>query len=130
MYQSRFSLVPRGYGRTSYHLHETLHRGLIPIHIYSDVPWVPYPERVEEVGFITNMTGLPALLSRLLTMSDDEVRQREQGALELAKSHFSAYPVMQQMSRFMMGNATDLVCQGLPRTIRDEDEKYPAPREP
>ena len=34
MADSRLSLSPRGYGRTSYHLVETLQMGLLPIHVY------------------------------------------------------------------------------------------------
>jgi hypothetical protein len=34
MRNSRFSLVPRGFGRTAYHLMETIQMGLIPVYIY------------------------------------------------------------------------------------------------
>eukprot|EP00669_Euglena_mutabilis_P006731 TRINITY_DN2235_c0_g1_i1.p1 TRINITY_DN2235_c0_g1~~TRINITY_DN2235_c0_g1_i1.p1 ORF type:complete len:151 (+),score=16.00 TRINITY_DN2235_c0_g1_i1:559-1011(+) len=36
MADSRVSLVPRGWGRTAYHLAETIQMGLIPVYIYSD----------------------------------------------------------------------------------------------
>eukprot|EP00913_Durusdinium_trenchii_P016395 g15411.t1 len=39
---SKVSLCPRGYGRTAFHLFEILQLGLIPVHVYLDIPWVPY----------------------------------------------------------------------------------------
>ena len=66
MAESRTSLVPRGNGRTSFHLAETLHMGLVPIYVYSDTPWLPYrAERFSDVGFSIALAELPALLQRL-----------------------------------------------------------------
>merc|ERR1719199_1447134 len=36
MADSRFSLCPRGFGRTAFHVFEALRMGLVPIHIYTD----------------------------------------------------------------------------------------------
>mmetsp|Transcript_27170 Transcript_27170/g.76402 ORF Transcript_27170/g.76402 Transcript_27170/m.76402 type:complete len:652 (-) Transcript_27170:71-2026(-) len=47
MSKSCFSFCPRGYGRTSYHVVETWQMGLIPIHVYSDIPWIPYRDLVQ-----------------------------------------------------------------------------------
>ena len=50
MAESKFSLCPRGYGRTFYHVVETsLHMGLIPIHVYhkGDRPCLPYEDLTE-----------------------------------------------------------------------------------
>ncbi|CAE8586295.1 unnamed protein product [Polarella glacialis] len=59
MTSSRFSMNPRGYGRTSYHLAETLQMGLTPIHLYIDIPWALYMDLYQKagIGFNTNITG-------------------------------------------------------------------------
>jgi hypothetical protein len=38
-----FNLVPRGFGRTSFRLAEILQAGRIPIYLYDDIAWLPYP---------------------------------------------------------------------------------------
>jgi hypothetical protein len=55
---SKFSLCPRGFGRTSYHVMETLQMGLIPIHVYldDDIPWIPY-----DTTFLQNVNFLHQL---------------------------------------------------------------------
>jgi len=58
MAQSRFSLCPRGFGRSSYHVAETPQLGLVPIHVYSDRPWLPYERTFESCGFATSVFGL------------------------------------------------------------------------
>eukprot|EP00415_Alexandrium_ostenfeldii_P003921 UN3921 len=73
MFSSLFSLVPRGYGRTSYHLIETVGLGLIPIFVYTDQPWVPYPELFKTFGYSTTVSGLPRLLENLTAMNDSEM---------------------------------------------------------
>lgn len=42
MRESSFSLAPRGLGRTSFRLFETMHLGLIPIYVWDDYEWLPY----------------------------------------------------------------------------------------
>ena len=51
------SLVPRGFGRTAYHLMETFQMGRVPLYVYSDVPWVPYAEVFERVGYASSARG-------------------------------------------------------------------------
>ena len=65
MVSSRMSLVPRGNGRTSFHLAETLHLGLVPIYVYSYTPWIPYEHLFPEIGFSVQLNGLPDLMKRL-----------------------------------------------------------------
>jgi len=128
MLSSRFSLTPRGYGRTSYHLAEILLFGLVPIHIYTDVPWIPYRRIYETIGFHTTVAAFPKLLDRLATMSDEELHVREAAAKAHAESHYLEQPMKEQILRFMSGRnskgveagAGDLECVRLPSTVRDE----------
>lgn len=132
---SRFSLAPRGYGRTSYHLMETLQMGLIPVHVYTDVPWVPYSDLfLREIGFVARMDGvyeddIDGVLSRLKAMTVAEIELRERRIASLRKSHFSASGALSQIELFLrMGSSSssssgtssvsDLRCQALPGSTR------------
>jgi hypothetical protein len=59
MADSQSSLVPRGFGRTAYHLMETLQMGLVPIYVYDDTPWVPYADLFQDLGYVTQVKHLP-----------------------------------------------------------------------
>jgi len=120
MENSRFSLTPRGYGRTAYHLVEILQMGLIPIHIYADTPWVPYADLYPDIGFVNHYTeGMNALIARLKNMTPEQIMQREQRIVELRDSHFSVQGVLDQIQRFILNEKNDLRCQKLPATVRD-----------
>mmetsp|Transcript_124858 Transcript_124858/g.364665 ORF Transcript_124858/g.364665 Transcript_124858/m.364665 type:complete len:389 (+) Transcript_124858:87-1253(+) len=116
MLSSRFSLVPRGYGRTAYHLVETIQRGLIPILVYTDIPWLPYGDKLSHIAFSSTVENLPSLLDQLHGMSDDELSAREAAMATLARSHFSRAGVAEQIQNFMTGSS-DLTCQQLPANI-------------
>eukprot|EP00571_Detonula_confervacea_P007277 CAMPEP_0172331620 /NCGR_PEP_ID=MMETSP1058-20130122/62017_1 /TAXON_ID=83371 /ORGANISM="Detonula confervacea, Strain CCMP 353" /LENGTH=726 /DNA_ID=CAMNT_0013048889 /DNA_START=121 /DNA_END=2301 /DNA_ORIENTATION=- len=119
MADSQFSLCPRGYGRTSYHLVETLQMGLIPIHVFSDVPWVPYAGLFEEIGYVSHSSQIESLVNELQGVTKEQLEKREQRIVSLLQSHFSIKGVMQQIEHFMKGDKNDLRCQALPLTIRD-----------
>jgi hypothetical protein len=120
MRNSRFSLVPRGYGRTAFHLMESLQMGLVPVyvHLEGDVPWVPYVELFQEIGYITDASSLPALITnQLLNMTWDEVHDREQRIEALRTSHFLPPGAMEQIGYFLKGEMNDLRCQALPPSV-------------
>lgn len=121
MAESRFSLVPRGYGRTAYHLMEALQMGLVPVHVYSDIPWVPYADLFrQELGFVTDLHGLDQLIAgQLERMTTADLRQRERRIVELRTSHFSFEGALEQIKLFLNGGDSDLRCQKLPGSARD-----------
>lgn len=45
--ESKFSLAPRGYGRSSFRFFEVFKLGSIPIYIYDDIEWLPYKECID-----------------------------------------------------------------------------------
>ena len=94
--------------------------GLIPIQVYSDVPWVPYSEVFKDIGFAVNLAGLPALMEVLQNMSYPELARREKRALELRESHFTKKGLMEHIERFMTSGQHDLVCEPLPASVRDD----------
>ena len=100
--------------------------GRVPIHVYSDEPWVPY-ERLfrQRLGYVTTVDDLPGLLRRLNNASrraatHAEVTRRERSAMRLRRSHFTLGGVLEQLARFMQDpQRSDLQCRTLPRTVRD-----------
>jgi hypothetical protein len=122
MAQSKLSLVPRGFGRTAYHLVETIQMGLVPVYIYlkNDIPWIPY-ETVyrKHIGYVTDFASvLPFLENTIQQLTDDEIQTKEQMIVSLLQSHFTIDGILQQIQRFMLTpTKSDLQCQPLPRYI-------------
>ena len=94
--------------------------GLVPIHIYSDFPWIYYGKLWEKIGFLTNCTDLPSLLTRI-AKNESQLIPMEERIRSMRESHFLPQGVMDQISRFMTGRegGGDLRCQKLPDTVRD-----------
>ena len=68
MAASRASLCPRGFGRASYHLMEALQMGLLPIHVYSDEPWLPYARVFARIGLASNLRSVKLMTHVATTM--------------------------------------------------------------
>jgi hypothetical protein len=96
--------------------------GRVPVHVYSDIPWVPYAELFEaSIGYITTFDECASLIDTLQkTLSLDELRERERHVLSLRESHFTAQGLMAQIQTFMQGSTTSLRCQKLPDSVRGE----------
>jgi len=116
---SRFSLVPRGFGRTAFHLIEVLQSGLIPVFIYDDVAWVPYRDLLEKIGFVVSIKKFAELLPRLASMPAEEIALREMQVRAHRDTHFMPTGITDQMHRFLLGGETDLRCVPLPHSIRN-----------
>jgi len=119
MCDARFSLCPRGFGRTSYRLAETVGSGRVPVFVYSDQLWVPYRDLFQRFGFGSNVSGLPALLDALGAMGPADIARRERLVEQISTTHFTYAGAMQQISRFMLGQGSDLMCEPLPKSTRD-----------
>jgi hypothetical protein len=118
MSHSRYSLVPRGYGRTAYHLMETLQMGLVPIYVYLgyDIPWIPYKDLFPDIGYVTTFEEAATLVKTLQHASWKELQRREERIVALRQSHFSLSGILQHVGRFIKGIDNDLRCQALPPT--------------
>ena len=131
---SKFSLVPRGFGRSAYHLMEVLQMGYIPIYVYvtNDTPWIPYMDvYLNEIGYMTDIDHLPDLLYYLHhNASNTELQFREARIAALRQTHFTMHGVVtHQIQQFMLGNmkkmhsntssitSTDLQCHRVPSTL-------------
>ena len=116
MRHSRYSLVPRGFGRTAYHLMETLQMGLVPIYIYldNDVPWIPYPDLFPEIGYVSTFNQSFEFVKSLQEVPIPDIEEREKRIISMRESHFSVEGTLNQIGRFMKGLKSDLRCQALP----------------
>lgn len=74
MSRSRFSLAPRGYGKTSFRMYEALELKSVPVYVY-DEPWLPYTELIDwnKMAVLVHVNDIHTLYERLLKITDDEV---------------------------------------------------------
>jgi hypothetical protein len=119
MRNSRFSLVPRGFGRSAYHIVEVIQMGLVPIYVYldNDVSWVPYVELFNSIGYSTDLRSLEGLASQLQNATTGEIQQRERQIETIRTSHFSFEGTLDQIGKYMKGEKNDLRCQQLPLSV-------------
>jgi hypothetical protein len=129
MTNSFVSLTPRGYGRTSYHLVEAIQMGLVPVHIYSDIPWVPYAKLFERIGLKISLASLPALLHNISATATNTTwiskLSRMEREISLIREHyFMPEGIMDRIAEFIQGRVEEsgLICQPLPESVRDAEE--------
>ena len=116
MKQSKFSLCPRGYGRTSYHVMETLQMGLIPIQVYleEDQPWLPYGEIMQNISYAVTNNELPDLIRQLAKLPNSTIARMEETIETMREDYFSFQGALQQIGKFMLNpTSSALVCQAI-----------------
>jgi len=76
MSRSRFTLAPRGYGKTSFRLYEALRLGSVPIYIYDD-KWLPYTDKIEweKMAVLVHLDELDSLYDKIRGITDEEVTE-------------------------------------------------------
>jgi len=74
MSTSRFTLAPRGYGKTSFRLYEALRLGSVPIYIYDEL-WLPYTDIIEwnKMVVLVHVDELENLYDKLREITDEQV---------------------------------------------------------
>ncbi|KAH0792273.1 Exostosin family protein [Histomonas meleagridis] len=111
---SKAVLCPRGNGRNSFRLTETLQMGLIPIYIYNDVPWVPYYDSIgwSNFGFVTRNDGLEKVLDKIDKMNQSDLESMRKRIREMYYTHFTVNGTMKQIQNFLKYgfDGTDLKC--------------------
>src|SRR5690606_4276283 len=62
MSRTVFALCPRGYGKTSFRLYESMQMGCVPVYIYDD-PWLPYTDILDwsELAVLCHVSELSRL---------------------------------------------------------------------
>lgn len=71
---SRFTLSPRGYGKTSFRMYEALKLGSIPVYVYDD-PWLPYTEILDwnKLAVLIHINDIPTMYERLCKITDNDI---------------------------------------------------------
>lgn len=76
MSKSRFTLAPRGYGKTSFRLYEALRMGSIPVYIHTIV-WLPYQRLVDwsKMIVMVHADEIDTLYDRLRAITDEQIAE-------------------------------------------------------
>lgn len=74
--ESRFTLAPRGYGKTSFRLYEALRLNSIPVYIYDDA-WLPYQELLDwsKLAVLVHTDDIDQLYDRLKSITDEQISE-------------------------------------------------------
>lgn len=90
MERSIFSLCPRGYGKTSFRINESLNLGSIPVYIYDD-PWIPFNDLInfKEYGVLINENEIDSIDQILKSYSEDDIKKLQERGKEVYKDYFS-----------------------------------------
>jgi len=74
--KSRFTLAPRGYGKTSFRMYEALRLSSIPVYIYDD-EWLPYKEVLDwsKLAVLVHIDDIDTLYNRLKEITDDQITE-------------------------------------------------------
>ena len=74
--KSRFTLAPRGYGKTSFRMYEALRLNSIPVYIYDD-EWLPYKEVLDwsKLAVLVHINHIHTLYNDLKEITDDQITE-------------------------------------------------------
>ena len=88
--RSVFSLCPRGYGKTSFRIGESLEAGCVPVYIYDD-PWIPFSDMInfEEYGILCHIKEISRLYDKLCRITLDEVQDLINKGQEVYKEYYA-----------------------------------------
>ncbi|KAF7457084.1 Exostosin family protein [Cryptosporidium felis] len=74
--RSIFHLCPRGFGRTSFRLYETVQLGTIPIYIWDDINWIPFGNLMERIGIILHVSEMENLVDILNSIRKEDLEDK------------------------------------------------------
>jgi len=88
--RSIFSLCPRGYGKTSFRINESLNLGSIPVYIY-DEPWIPFEDELnfEDYGVLLHQSKLDDLDNILKSIDKEKINNLLKKGSEVYNEYFS-----------------------------------------
>ena len=127
--RSRVILSPRGFGIGCWRTYEVLQSGFIPVIIYDDVPWIPYPNLPwNEMSIINGIDHLDDIYSAIESI--DEKKRQKMRKVILEHRHYLTYEgVMEQIALFMFGKG-ELRCTKYNPRINDglRNKQIPVPK--
>lgn len=108
-YQSKAILCPRGFGRNTFRLTETIELGLIPIYVYNDVCWLPYYNSIkwEEFSLIVqinpkkNINEIDKIVSFVQSLTTSKIQKMHKRIKSLYDTHFSLNASILQLKLFL-----------------------------
>lgn len=122
--KSKFSLAPRGYGRSSFRFFEIFLLGSIPIYIWDDVEWLPYKDILDYKEFCLSIhtDDLPTLQAKLDSISPEQYDAMVKRYAEV-KENFTLFGMSKYIVQYLaMNTQIDILSlpyfngqQGLPR---------------
>lgn len=122
--KSKFSLAPRGYGRSSFRFFEIFLLGSIPVYIWDDVEWLPYKDILQynEFCISIHISELSTLQEKLDAITAEKYATMLQKYNEV-KDYFTLFGMSRYIHTFLLSNPhLDIASlpyfngqQGLPR---------------
>ena len=121
---TEFNLAPAGFGPTSFRLAEIIQLGRVPVHISTDLEWLPYatknsPGNIQMIGYSGNAGNLVELIKTLKSLSEEEVAKKL-ALVKEARAMYTYEGVMTQIEAFLKdplksrGIGSYLTCQRVP----------------
>lgn len=76
--RSKFALCPRGYGKSSFRLYETMQLGAIPVFVY-DEKWFPFEEEIDwnEFSVLVHESEIPNIDEILSSYTDERIAEMQ-----------------------------------------------------
>lgn len=101
--RSRFTLCPRGYGRTSFRLYECMQLGSVPVYV-SDYHYLPYTDRINwnDIAVIVKPNEIEYLQDILENVSDEKWQFMRDKITRLYDQYFSLEGVCMQIHRMVI----------------------------
>lgn len=96
--KSKFTLCPRGYGKSSFRLYETMQLGSVPVYV-SDYHYLPWTDKLNWSDFCVLITPneIPDLKNILLSYSDKKINKMIKTAQKLYDEYFSLEGMCKQI---------------------------------
>lgn len=107
--KSKTILCPRGLGRNTYRLTETLQLGYIPVYIYDDFMWLPYFNSIhwEKIGLIAridpskNISEMSKIIMFANSLTIDRIKEMSNYIISLHDTHFTFNATINQIKLFL-----------------------------
>ena len=119
MVDSKFTMYPRGCGRSAFGLYETIQMGFLPIYVYDDYEWLPYrgsPNADWDLfGLSMKLGSLQQCVHAAAAVNKSDVVERRATLKRLINSHFTYAGVIAQIEKFLANGShpvygSDLRC--------------------
>lgn len=101
--KSKFTLCPRGYGKSSFRLYEAIQLGSVPVYV-SDTHYLPWSEEIDwnEFCVLIKPEQINDLKSILESYSDDKINKMVKTAQKLYTEYFSMDGICLQIGKRLL----------------------------